>query len=327
MFSRSAIAESVTRVCPGSVATVSRIADGQNHSYRVALADGRERLLKVGTRYPDRFPAEPRTQAFVRRETAVPVPQVYGTGREPVGYPFAVYDFVEDTGDGWTRELPPATADRLCREAGRNLAELHRLSLDQFGAVDVEEGALTVVEPRAYRDLLRDSVDRQVADLADSPFASRLDQVAARGAELVERVAVDAVQPTLVHGDYRIDNLRLAPSADRVTAAVLDWELPTAGDPLWDVVMTLAVLTDGYGIDPARRRSLRTAFREGYGPLATDSARWRCYELLARLRLARHVETEMRGTSAAATSTRIDEHLAAFEALLDGGTTLRPAET
>jgi aminoglycoside phosphotransferase (APT) family kinase protein len=37
----------------------------------------------------------------------------------------------------------------------------------------------------------------------------------------------------LVHGDYRLDNMILAPDAPKI-AAVLDWELSTLGDPLAD---------------------------------------------------------------------------------------------
>jgi aminoglycoside phosphotransferase (APT) family kinase protein len=38
---------------------------------------------------------------------------------------------------------------------------------------------------------------------------------------------------TLVHGDFRLDNLILTPDKTQI-AAVLDWELSTLGDPLAD---------------------------------------------------------------------------------------------
>ena len=42
---------------------------------------------------------------------------------------------------------------------------------------------------------------------------------------------------TIVHGDYRLDNMILAPSGE--VAAVVDWELCTLGDPLADVGLLL----------------------------------------------------------------------------------------
>jgi len=53
---------------------------------------------------------------------------------------------------------------------------------------------------------------------------------------LSERIP-DQGPATIVHGDYRLDNLIL--SADGQIAAVVDWELCTLGDPLADVGMLL----------------------------------------------------------------------------------------
>jgi aminoglycoside phosphotransferase (APT) family kinase protein len=43
---------------------------------------------------------------------------------------------------------------------------------------------------------------------------------------------------TLVHNDFKLDNVMLRPSADSIEA-VLDWEMTTVGDPLADLGLTL----------------------------------------------------------------------------------------
>jgi aminoglycoside phosphotransferase (APT) family kinase protein len=45
--------------------------------------------------------------------------------------------------------------------------------------------------------------------------------------------------PTIVHGDYRLDNTMLAPDDAGRIVAVLDWEMATLGDPLSDVGLFL----------------------------------------------------------------------------------------
>ncbi len=48
--------------------------------------------------------------------------------------------------------------------------------------------------------------------------------------------------PTLVHNDYKLDNVMMHPEGNRVEA-VLDWEMTTLGDPLADLGLTLCYWT------------------------------------------------------------------------------------
>jgi len=61
-----------------------------------------------------------------------------------------------------------------------------------------------------------------------------------------------ALAPTLVHNDFKLDNVMLTATADRVEA-VLDWEMTTLGDPLADLGLTLC-----YWSNPATSAILTT---------------------------------------------------------------------
>ena len=60
--------------------------------------------------------------------------------------------------------------------------------------------------------------------------------------------------PTIVHGDYRLDNTMLASDDPGRIIAVLDWEMATLGDPLSDLGLFLVYWGRDQSTGNRRRR-------------------------------------------------------------------------
>ncbi|MGC9499115.1 phosphotransferase family protein [Streptomyces sp. WG7] len=159
--------------------------------------------------------------------TNVPVPRpvLLCEDDEVIGSPFYVMEFVEGTPYRTAEQLAPLGPERT-RAAVLNLVD----TLVDLHAVDpAEVGLADFGRPEGF-------LDRQLRRWAKQLDASRnrdlagIDELhATLGRELPRSPAA-----TVVHGDYRLDNVLIGGEHDEIRA-VLDWEMSTLGDPLTDL--------------------------------------------------------------------------------------------
>ncbi|MDB4907683.1 MAG: hypothetical protein JWO05_2467 [Gemmatimonadetes bacterium] len=173
----------------------------------------------------------------------VPQPLASCDDDSVIGAPFYVMERVSGV---ILRERPPegvtldaATMTRLCNSLVDTLVSLH--------AVDVDAAQLGELGRRGGY------VERQVGGWSKRWAASRTDDVPAmeRAIELLQASRPDDAAFTVVHNDFKFDNLVLEPR-DLTVRAVLDWEMAAAGDPLMDLGTTL-----GYWVERGDSESLR----------------------------------------------------------------------
>jgi aminoglycoside phosphotransferase (APT) family kinase protein len=158
----------------------------------------------------------------------VPVPTCIGYEPDPevIGAPFYVMDFVDGAivrNAAQAREsLTPAVRAAASESIVDVMVALHAVDVDEVGL-----GDLARREAYIERQLRRWHGQLEQARTRELPL---LDEVHAR---LVADIPPQG-PATIVHGDYRLDNLILDPTTGAVNA-VLDWELTTLGDPLADL--------------------------------------------------------------------------------------------
>ena len=154
-----------------------------------------------------------------------PVAKPYGLCMDEsvVGTIFYIMDMVEGRilWDGTLPEYEPAERRAIYEAKVKTFADLHNVDwraagLEGFG----KEG---------------DYVARQIHRWTKQYKASETEEIAEME-QLIEWLPKN-IPPgdttTIVHGDYRLDNMVLHPTEPKVIA-VLDWELSTLGDPLAD---------------------------------------------------------------------------------------------
>jgi aminoglycoside phosphotransferase (APT) family kinase protein len=185
--------------------------------------------------------------------TAVPVPRVLAasSGGEPVDAPCYVMELVD--GIVPITEPPARWADEADRRrAGEALVDvlvaLHQVDpaqvgLDDFGRPD----GFMARQVRRWSTQWESWRDGSGADPATATELTTLAGELAGSLPGTQR-------HTVVHGDYRIDNLMYDRDDPGRIRAVLDWEMSTLGDPLSDLGL-LMIYWNGPDDPPVWRRA------------------------------------------------------------------------
>ncbi|MEU6219717.1 phosphotransferase family protein [Streptomyces sp. NPDC047022] len=158
--------------------------------------------------------------------TAVPVPRpvLLCEDESVLGAPFYMMEFVEGTPYRTAEQLAALGAERT-REAVLGLVD----TLVELHAVEpAEVGLEDFGRPEGFLDRQLRRWGKQLAASRDRDLPGIDELLASLGRSLPASPA-----PTVIHGDYRLDNVLLGED-DRITA-ILDWEMSTLGDPLTDL--------------------------------------------------------------------------------------------
>ncbi len=163
------------------------------------------------------------------RGSGVPVPQMHLLCEDEVviGRAFFVMEFMAGR-ILWDQSLPgmtPAERGHIYDELNRVIAAMHCVDVHAVGLGDYGK-------PGNYFERQIGRWTKQYTASITTPIAA-MDRLIEWLPANMPASARDDSQASIVHGDYRLDNVMFHPEEPRAIA-VLDWELSTLGHPLAD---------------------------------------------------------------------------------------------
>ncbi|MGB3797908.1 MAG: phosphotransferase family protein [Alteraurantiacibacter sp.] len=213
----------------GPLLSLSKFSGGQsNPTYRMAYGD-KDYVLRrkpFGKILPSAHAVEREYRLIdALHPLGLPVAQPFALCEDPdiIGSPFYIMDMVEGR-VFWDGTLADTARDErapIYHAMVDTLARLHGVDLQEAGLGDY--GA-----PGNYfeRQIGRWTKQYRASQTDDLPTVEQLIEFLPDTVPLQERTSI-------IHGDFRIDNLIYAADGPEVRA-ILDWELSTLGDPLAD---------------------------------------------------------------------------------------------
>ncbi|HEY9216535.1 MAG TPA: phosphotransferase, partial [Phenylobacterium sp.] len=168
--------------------------------------------------------------------TGFPVARTYGlcTDESVVGTMFYIMDMVEGR-ILWDQTLPkyePSERRAIFMDKLRTLAALHNTDYQAIGLGDYGK-------PGNY---MGRQVDRWTKQYKASE-TQHIDEIE-KLIDWLPKTLPPQERTSVVHGDYRLDNMIFHPTEPKVIA-VLDWELSTLGEPLADFTYLLMNWVNG----------------------------------------------------------------------------------
>ena len=204
-------------------------------------------LLKVGEwegvlRRPPLGPVPPkahdmgRESGILAKLNAVyplaPKPYFFCEDESVIGAPFYVMErrkgLVVD--DSFPEGIDPTP--ELRRDMSRTVAD----TLVELHAIDPREAGLgDLGRPEGF-------LERQTQGWIGRYDKARTDDVPEAGplADWLANNVPESPSPTIIHNDFKLNNLVLDPEDLTDVRAVLDWEMTTVGDPLFDLAVSLS---------------------------------------------------------------------------------------
>ena len=241
--------------------SVELIAGGRSNLTYLVTANGTELVLRrppLGHVLPT---AHDMTREFTvisaLKDTDVPVPEAIHlcTDEDVLGAPFYVMERLH--GHILRTGFPPGYADTA--EEKRKIGEavvdtLTKIHAVDWKAVGLEEfghpEGFMARQVRRWKQQWERSVTRPLPAMDE--FIEKL-----------EANLPDSPAPTIVHGDFRVDNTILDANDPSRIVGVLDWEMSTLGDPLADLGLTLVYWPDIGDVDE---------FKKAFGSITVTSA-------------------------------------------------------